>query len=48
MRKSQGWLKNGSEFPLVLGKDFSGTVVKTGMNRKSSGFGVGVEVRPGF
>ncbi len=30
LRKQKGTMKSGSEFPLTLGRDFSGVVVETG------------------
>ncbi|XP_059166376.1 reticulon-4-interacting protein 1 homolog, mitochondrial-like [Physella acuta] len=32
LRKQKGMMRSGSEFPLVLGRDFSGTVVEAGRN----------------
>ena len=34
LRKQFGNLRTGSEFPLVLGRDFSGVVMETGQNVK--------------
>lgn len=42
LRKQKGFMKAGTEFPLVLGRDFSGTVVETGLRVKK--FRVGDEV----
>ncbi|BFZ10254.1 hypothetical protein BsWGS_13293 [Bradybaena similaris] len=42
LRKRRGLITSGSEFPLTLGRDFSGTVVETG--KAVSNFKVGDEV----
>ena len=42
MRKQQGTMNYGTEFPLTMGRDFSGTVVEVG--RRVTKFKIGDEV----
>ena len=44
LRKASGIVKGGSEFPLILGRDFSGVVVATGRGVPKSHFKPGDEV----
>jgi len=42
LRRQKGFMKEGTEFPIILGRDFSGTVIETGRNVRR--FRVGDEV----